>query len=258
MVLAPLQLGLAERIGARPLGRGHLDLQPHRLGHQQHVVLRVGRQLAGLHRHGRSVGVDPEGVVRSVEQPPSHGIAHHNPVDGRPALVVDVDDEPRHAVAEGHPDGRYGRPHVALKGRHQVRRGVSPAVLVLGHRERSGERIALTVRIAGKERRRGVDILVPEQSVGRKEASLRGVEEEARVGGVAFAAGGGHAEADGVALFEVGLGGARRRERHAHHRGVDDHPFRGVATLLLPLAAGQHQCGQQREGVNPFHHVDSF
>ena len=258
-VLTRLEVGRAERLRTfLAIGRGDRNPELHTvLRHQQRVV-----NLLGSGRVGNHVGCFDTRLSRKIarggiEHPGADSTLDDDVRNVETRFVRHSDNDPRHFMLEGHLRGRQRRLDPRLHGHDQVGGRVIRAALIRLHREFRGRRGTGLVGIIGKKRRSGVDIFVPEETLGLE---IRSVERHLLVR---------HErrtvrrhrdrEADLIVQLEIGVRRTRtgrhacRRQRRIGDRRGDAHLLVARPGAFLLRAGGENHRRDCRQCQNPFH-----
>ena len=240
VLLAGLEGDLDELLGQFLAARGHGHDGGDRLSRDDGVVL------VAIGKSGNSL---PLGVFidlgRQVFGDEGNGddFLELDRLDLGAGVVLDSDDETAQTMLEDHRHGVGAREDVLLDGGNEVGGGGTLGLVRLDG-EPGREGLGVVVRIIGLERALLGALVIPVEVAGERGSVVR----ERLVGGV-IARGADDGQADPVALFEIGLGGAGDHRLHAD--GVLGEIDRLRAVDVLVLVAG----GQRKEGHSCADHV---
>ena len=260
-VLTRLEVGRAERLRTHlTIGRGDRNLELHTvLRHQQRVVNFLGSGRIGGHvgclgtRLGRKI------TRGRIEHPGADSTLDDDVPDVETRFVGHADDDPRHFVLEGHLRGRQRGLDPRLHGHDQVGSRVVRTALIRLYRKLRRRRGTGLVGIIGEERRGGVDIFVPEETLGLE---IRTVERHLLVR---------HErrtvrrhrdrEADLVVQLEIGVRRPRagrhacRRQRRVGDRRGDAHLLVARSGAFFLRAGGKSHRRDCHQCQNLFHNL---
>ena len=260
-VLTRLEVGRAERLRTHlTIGRGDRNLELHTvLRHQQRVVNFLGSGRIGGHvgclgtRLGRKI------ARGRIEHTGADSTLDDDVPDVETRFVRHADDDPRHFVLEGHLRGRQRGLDPRLHGHDQVGSRVVRAALIRLYRKLRRRRGTGLVGIIGEERRGGVDIFVPEETLGLE---VRAVERHLLVR---------HErrtvrrhrdrEADLVVQLEIGVRRPRagrhacRRQRRVGDRRSDAHLLVARSGAFFLRAGGESHRRDCHQCQNLFHNL---
>ena len=260
-VLTRLEVGRAERLRTHlTIGRGDRNLELHTvLRHQQRVVNFLGSGRIGGHvgclgtRLGRKI------ARGRIEHTGADSTLDDDVPDVETRFVRHADDDPRHFVLEGHLRGRQRGLDPRLHGHDQVGSRVVRTALIRLYRKLRRRRGTGLVGIIGEERRGGVDIFVPEETLGLE---IRTVERHLLVR---------HErrtvrrhrdrEADLVVQLEIGVRRPRagrhacRRQRRVGDRRGDAHLLVARSGAFFLRAGGESHRRDCHQCQNLFHNL---
>ena len=260
-VLTRLEVGRAERLRTHlTIGRGDRNLELHTvLRHQQRVVNFLGSGRIGGHvgclgtRLGRKI------ARGRIEHTGADSTLDDDVPDVETRFVRHADDDPRHFVLEGHLRGRQRGLDPRLHGHDQVGSRVVRTALIRLYRKLRRRRGTGLVGIIGEERRGGVDIFVPEETLGLE---VRAVERHLLVR---------HErrtvrrhrdrEADLVVQLEIGVRRPRagrhacRRQRRVGDRRSDAHLLVARSGAFFLRAGGESHRRDCHQCQNLFHNL---